>query len=87
VVPHNSLYLKNLDKKVERKDFVERIGQMFEDVDKEVEIVVMKKGRMRGQGFMNFQNPQKAKEVYEALQGIVIGQKAVQIEFSTKKIT
>jgi hypothetical protein len=48
--------LKNLDKKVERKDFIERISHMFEDVDREVEIVVMKKGRMRGQGFMNFKN-------------------------------
>jgi hypothetical protein len=39
---------------VERKDFVERIGHLFEDVNTEVEIIVMKKGRMRGQGFMNF---------------------------------
>lgn len=67
------MYLKNLDKKVERKDFVDRIGHLFTDINSEVEIVVMKKGRMRGQGFMNFQNEQKAKEAYEILQGIVIG--------------
>jgi hypothetical protein len=52
--PSKSLYLKNLDKKVERKDFIDRIGHLFEDVNTEVEIIVMKKGRMRGQGFMNF---------------------------------
>jgi hypothetical protein len=52
--PSKSLYLKNLDKKLERKDFIDRIGHLFEDVNTEVEIIVMKKGRMRGQGFMNF---------------------------------
>jgi RNA recognition motif-containing protein len=71
--PSKSLYLKNLDKKVERKDFIDRIGHLFEDVNTEVEIIVMKKGRMRGQGFMNFLNEQKAKEVHEILQGLVIG--------------
>ena len=45
------LYMKNLDKKVERKDFVAMLLPFFEDgaeLEKEVEIIVMKKGKMRG---------------------------------------
>ena len=57
----SSLYIKNLDKKVERTDLVERLLPLFNNergrVEEEVEIVVMKKGRMRRQGFMNFKRP------------------------------
>jgi RNA recognition motif-containing protein len=60
----SSLYIKNLDKKVERTDLVERLLPLFNNergrVEEEVEIVVMKKGRMRGQGFMNFKRPEDA---------------------------
>ena len=59
-----SLYIKNLDKKVERADLVERLLPLFNNemgrVEDEVEIVVMKKGRMRGQGFMNFKRAEDA---------------------------
>ena len=60
----SSLYIKNLDKKVERTHLLERLLPLFNNergrVEEEVEIVVMKKGRMRGQGFMNFKRPEDA---------------------------
>ena len=37
---------------------------------------------MRGQGFINFKSVEKAIEVHEALNGIVIGQKAISLDFS-----
>lgn len=59
-----SLYIKNLDRKVERADLVERLLPLFKNergrVEEEVEIVVMKKGKMRGQGFMNFKRAEDA---------------------------
>jgi RNA recognition motif-containing protein len=52
------LYIKNIDKRVDRKDLIEVLLPFFdnnqEQLDKEVEVIIMKKGRMRGQGFMNF---------------------------------
>ena len=45
----------------------------------------MQKGKMRGQGFMNFKDTDKAVEIFDALNGIVIGQKAIKLEFSASK--
>ena len=43
---------------------IERLLPLFNNekgrVEEEVEIVVMKKGRMRGQGFMNFKREEDA---------------------------
>lgn len=33
----------------------------------------MQKGKMRGQGFMNFKDLNKAVEVFEAINGLVLG--------------
>eukprot|EP00347_Sterkiella_histriomuscorum_P017508 403349075 len=82
----NSLYIKNIDKKAKRKDFINLLLPFFEDsqtkLDVEVEVIIMQKGKMRGQGFMNFKEISKTVEIYDALQGIVIGQKPIQMEFS-----
>ncbi|CDW88219.1 rna-binding protein 40-like [Stylonychia lemnae] len=81
-----SLYIKNIDKRGERKDFIKLLLPFFDDdqakLENEVDVTIMNKGRMRGQGFMNFKDTNKAVEIYDALQGIVIGQKGIQIEFS-----
>lgn len=37
---------------------------------------------MRGQGFMNFKDLNKAVEVFEAINDLVLGQKSIKVEFS-----
>lgn len=37
----------------------------IEKVDKEVEIIIMKTGKMRGQGFLNFKRQEMAIEIFD----------------------
>jgi RNA recognition motif-containing protein len=60
-------------------------GNDKDQLEQEVEIIVMKKGKMRGQGFMNFKSVDKAMEVFDAFNGIVLGNKAISLEFSQNK--
>ena len=85
------LYIKNLDKKVDSEDMTQALLPLFNGdlrkIEEEVEIVIMKKGRMRGQGFMNFKSVHWATKVKEALDGVMVGTKPLLIEYShqTKK--
>ena len=49
---------------MEKTDLVERLLPLFDNdrvrVEEDVDIVVMKKGRMRWQGFMNFKTAEDA---------------------------
>jgi len=71
---------------VQRKDLIEIMLPFFENdlktLEEEVEVVVMKKGRMRGQAFWNFKSLEKAVELKERLNGYVVGVKPLVIEFS-----
>ncbi len=79
-----SLYIKNIDKKVEKEDFIIVLKPLYgaQIVDEEVEIVVMKKGKMRGQGFMNFKSQEKAIEAKEMLDGMVLSKKPIKVQYS-----
>ena len=77
----NALYIKNIDKKIERKDIINLLMPFFNSdlaaLESQVEVIVMKKGKMRGQGFLNFKETDKAVEIQEAINGIALGQKAL----------
>ena len=79
----------NIDKRVERKDFVKILlpfyDNQIEELEKDVEILIMKKGKMRGQGFLNFKSMEKAVEIFDSLNGIVLGNKSLKMEFSSNK--
>lgn len=85
--PTKKLYLKNLAKRVQPENVKELISVILRDCglphqDAHVDVKVMKKGRMRGQGFVELADKETARRVKEELNGYMIFEKPLVVEYS-----
>ncbi|CAG8533815.1 7063_t:CDS:2, partial [Acaulospora morrowiae] len=81
--PSRTLYIKNLaQKKIEEKDLEYLFGKYFNsysDMKSNLEIQLMKEGRMRGQAFIKFPNIEMATRALNELHGYVVHDKPMVI--------
>lgn len=70
-VKYTNLYMKNLDSDITEEFLMEK----FSEFGKIVSLVISKddNGASRGFGFVNFDNPDDAKKVVEAINGLQLG--------------
>jgi len=82
---NSKLYVKNIPKKIDSKSLEKLVKLILHEYKLEnalFEIKVMQKGKMRGQGFIDFQTKEIAKIVKNELHGYTIFNKPLIIEFS-----
>ncbi|RHZ64123.1 hypothetical protein Glove_326g137 [Diversispora epigaea] len=86
--PNRNLYIKNLvPKKVEEKDLEYLFGRYFNshsEMKSNLEIILMKEGRMRGQAFIKFPTEEQATQALNELHGYLLHDKPMVIHFSSK---
>ncbi|KAG9301779.1 hypothetical protein G9A89_003326 [Geosiphon pyriformis] len=84
--PTATLYIKNLQqKKVEVNDLKHIFGRYFrsrEEMESQLEIQLMKEGRMRGQAFVKFPDVNIAKQALDEVHGYILHEKPMIIQFS-----
>lgn len=66
--PSNKLYLKNLGKHVTQKD----LQDLYSSFSKDIQIDIMKKGRLRGQAFVTFPNEDIASLALDCTNGYML---------------
>ncbi|ONK75716.1 uncharacterized protein A4U43_C03F19800 [Asparagus officinalis] len=80
---YTNLYMKNLD-----QDITEDLIQLkFSEFGKIVSVKIAKDadGNSKGFGFVNFENPDSAKRATEAMNGLLLGSKALYVARAQKK--
>jgi len=85
-ISNKSLYVKNISKQATEEDFYEMLVPLFGEDEaqmrKEVTVILMKKGKMRGQGFINCTTPEATKRVQEHLIGFELHGKSLIVQYS-----
>ncbi|CAH0561076.1 unnamed protein product [Brassicogethes aeneus] len=77
----SKLYLKNMHKNVEERD----LFNLLTDIDKNNIISIdLMKGKMKGQGFIQFKDENIAKEALILLNGILLRNKPIIVQYSKK---
>ncbi|XP_043707506.1 polyadenylate-binding protein 7-like isoform X2 [Telopea speciosissima] len=80
---YTNLYMKNLDPDITEEFLLEK----FSDFGKITNLVILKdnNGNSRGFGFVNFDNPDDAKQAMESMNGTQLGSKALYVARAQKK--
>jgi len=83
----NKLYMKNIEKQVQ-EDHIQQIIDVIlreHNMKDEVQVKIMKKGRMRDQGFVETNKREIAKIIKEELNGYMLFGKPIVIEYARAK--
>ncbi|GCA62638.1 U1 small nuclear ribonucleoprotein A/U2 small nuclear ribonucleoprotein B'' [Kipferlia bialata] len=81
---HETLYIKNLNDHVSKKDLTESLYHLFSSHGRVIS-VVCKRGPMRGQAFVVFSKPEEAAGAMQRFQGMNVFGKDMVIEFARNR--
>lgn len=76
--PNENVYIKNLAKQTEISDLRDLFALYFdfvEEMDQDLEVKLMKEGRLKGQSWVNFHSVEKATRAVNEINGYVLHEK------------
>lgn len=86
--PSNTIYLKNLSNKVTEEDLKLIYGFVFEsdeETNQQLQINLMKRGRMRGQAFITFPSVRQASQAMSITHGYMLYEQPMIVAFGKMK--
>ncbi|XP_025192443.1 nucleolin-like [Melanaphis sacchari] len=83
-IPSKILYVKNIAKSVCEKQLISVFGKYKQLQNSDIVYRYMKKGKMKGQAFIEFENIEVAEKALEENLGLILEEKPLIIEFGKK---
>ncbi|KAI8918103.1 hypothetical protein BC831DRAFT_483200 [Entophlyctis helioformis] len=85
LAPNQTLYVRNLDEQVKKKELRESLYYLFSQHGRVLDVVALKTTKMRGQAFIVFETVEAAKTAMRSLQGFLFYRKTMSIVFAKTK--
>lgn len=85
--PCHTLYVNNLNDRVKKNDLKSGLYYLFNQFGKVVDLVAIKSPRMRGQAFVSFKDIGHATVAIRALQGFLLFDKPMRLQFAKRDST
>jgi len=83
--PNATVYVKNLEERIKIPDLVSALREVFSECGTILDIVAKKNVRARGQAFVVFDNVDSAQTAIDDLQGFVLFDKEMHLDFAKTK--